>query len=431
MNEGPEDARKSGTHDPSRFRGLAWLGGSASGGVLLIVGILLVVGLSWLARLASHESSPIDTPGVAMAPPVLPAAADRENLPPSVKQYLAQTIYPPGAGPLTAEHGDLLHPNRRFEDYRPIPETFSLDANQIVTVRLTSDRYYYEGDAPIELSLEVLRGNDPVEPLSLDAGATREGRAGLEGRRTILDFRPDAGGYLATLDPARFADHHGPLLVDAQIEYEPGLVHEESLRLFLTPEGRIPARFTGDVDDALVNGHLRIDVGVDVEQSGQYRIDANLYDRAGRPVSFAAFKGRLDRSDRTVPIEFFGRVLRDVGANGPYTVGEIRGYRFLDGDYPDRERIPDLPGRHRTGNYALSDFSAEEFMSPHKQRMVALLMEDVERGIAIEPPPTAQPSVEFSVAPSDPSTRARRTDAFERAATQTSTASSVALSNDL
>ena len=393
MNEGPDDAERSGTHDPSRLRRLAWLGGSASGGALLIVGLLLVLGLSWLARLASHESDPVGAPAVAAAAVPLPPPSEGAALPPSVERYLAQTVYPPGVGALHAEHVDLLSPNRRFETYRPIPDTFSLDASQIVTVRLTSDHYYYEGDAPIALSLEILRGNDPIEALSLDAGATREGRAGAEGRRSAVDFRfaPNEGGYAATLDPARFADHHGPIVVDARIEYADGVFHEETLRFFLTPEGRIPARFTGAVDDAVVNGHLLVEVGIDVEQTGQYRIDANLYDRAGRPVAFSAFKGRLGRSDRTVPIEFFGKVIRDAGARGPFTVGEIRGYRFLDGAYPDRERIPDLPGRHPTRAYALSDFSAEVFTSPHKERMIELLLEDVARGIAIEAPPVARP----------------------------------------
>lgn len=399
MAGAPDDEQGPRTHGTTRVRRLAW-GGAGALGLALATSIVLVGwGLSWLAGRASHESAP--PPKIAAAPPVAVASlANADELPPSVRRYLENTVYPPGSGALSEAQGDLLRPNRRFEDYRPIPDTFSTDANQIVTVRLTCDHYYYEGDDPIELTLEVLRGNTPVEPLALDAGTTREGRAGLEGNRTTLRFLPARDVYTATLDPARFADHHGPVIVDARIEYAPGAVHEETLRLFLTPEGKIPARFTGEIEDDLVNGSLQIEIGVEVEQPGRYRIDANLYDRFGAPLAFSAFKGDLARGDRAVEIEFFGRLLLDLGARGPFSVGEIRGYRFLDGDYPDRERMADLPGRFRTDDYSPTAFSSDEFMDPHKARMLDLLMEDVARGIAIDAPPIPTPgATDFDIDP--------------------------------
>ena len=88
-----------------------------------------------------------------------------------------------------------------------------------------------------------------------------------------------------------------------------------------------------------------------------------------------------------MPIDFFGRLLRDIGASGPYQVGEIRGYRFMDGEYPDRERVA-ASGRFPTNDYALDAFT-DEFMDAHKTHMIDLLMEDVARGIAIEAPPIA------------------------------------------
>lgn len=378
-----------------RVRRLAWLGSWLGWGALGLICLGLAAGLLWLA--AQPGAAPGDasaaSPPVAAAPPGPPAGLqlppDRASLPASVQRYLDNTVYPPGSGRLHELQLDLLEPNRRFEDFRPIPETFSPNADEIVTVRLTSDRYYYEGDDPIELSLALRQGPETVEPLSLDAGVIREGRGGTVGARVPVRFARarDGEGFVAEIDPARFADHHGPLLVDARIEYAPGAVHDEKLRLFLTPAGRIPARFTGEIDDDVVNGSLRVYVGIEVEQPGQYRIDANLYAANGQPVAFSAFKGRLDRSDRRVPIDFFGRILRDAGARGPWRVGEIRGYRFLDGQYPDRERIPDLGGRFATGDYALARFSDDEYVSEHKLRMIELLLEDERRGIAIATPP--------------------------------------------
>ena len=400
------------TRGSSRVRRLAsqGLGAMSLAAVAAIVLTLggIAWGLSWLADRSSHEGGP--APDVAAAAPVAIAnRGDTEALPPTVRRYLEQTVYPPSVGRLTEAQADLVEPNRRFEEYRPIPETFSQNADEIVTVRLTCDHYYYEGDDPIELSLEVLRGNTAVALLSLDAGVTREGRSGLEGGRTAVRFTPEADQWVATLDPARFADHHGPIVVDARIQYSPDGWHDETLRLFLTPAGRIPARFTGAVEDEVVNGHLLVRVGIEVDQPGQYRIDANLYDRNDRPIAFSAYKGRLSPSDRTVPIEFFGRLLRDIGARGPFRVGEIRGYRFMDGEYPDRERMAGLPGHFPIRDHPLEAFSADEFMDAHKARMVELLMEDVARGIAIEAPPVARPGSAPSPptpAPNAPSTPA-------------------------
>ena len=195
---------------------------------------------------------------------------------------------------------------------------------------------------------------------------------------------------MAKLDTASFADHHGPIIVDAHIEYAPQAFYDETLRFFFTPPGKIPARFTGEVRDALVNGSLRVEIGIDIEQAGFYRFDANLYDRFGNPISFSSFKGNLKEGSHFVPIEFFGRTLIEAGITSPFLVGEIRGYRFIDGDYPDRERIPDFGGRHKTARYNLSSFSSDEYTSAHKERMVKLLLEDVANGISINQPPVAE-----------------------------------------
>ncbi len=224
-----------------RIRRLAWIGW----GALLLALVGLAAGLYALAKhpdfMGGSESG---GPEVAASSPALPSAAEatrlpRDALPPSVRQYLDNTIYPPSTGRLTDAHGDLLNPNRRYEDFRPIPETFSPDPEEIISVRLTSDRYFYEGDDPIELSLAIRRGaGEIVEPLSLEAGATREGRRGPEGNRVEVRFRRErpsndedreaASPYLGEIDPARFADHHGPILGRAVLKFRDGRVIERT-----------------------------------------------------------------------------------------------------------------------------------------------------------------------------------------------------------
>ena len=321
--------------------------------------------------------------------PIPISQEERDTLPAGVRQYLESTIDPPGTGRLTLAQEDLLHPNQRYEDFRRILDTYSENPDEVVSVRFTTDHFFYTGDDVVRLTIQLKRGDTPIAPISVEASAVREGRAGPEGDREPLRFRREGGESVAELDTARFADHHGPIVVDARIEYAPQAYYDETLRFFFTPPGKIPARFTGEIRDRLAKGSLRVDVGIDVEQAGFYRFDANLYDRFGNPISFSTYKGELGRGKQFIPIRFFGRILVEVGAAGPFSVGEIRGYRFLSGQYPDRERIPDLALRHTTEAYPVSAFSPAEYTSEHKQRMVRLLLEDVANGISVDPPPAA------------------------------------------
>ena len=365
--------------------------------ILILVAACAILAL-WFAWATSPDEGPSAAPVASAASP--PAASlapaspqvplDPDNLPPAVERYLESTVYPPGTGRLTTAQDDLLHPNQRYEDFRRIIDTYSENPNEVVSARLTSDHFFFTGDEIVRLKLQLKRGSVAIPALSVEADAVREGRDGSEGNAMPIRFHRESEGLIAELDSARFADHHGPILVKARIEYERGAFYDESLRFFYTPANRVPARFTGQFRDSLRNGSLEVGVELDIDQPGFYRVDANLYDASGKPISFAAFKGNLDSGKRYVPIQFFGRVLRDANASGPYRVDQIRGYRFLESEYPDRERLPDYAGHHQTARYSAQQFSTDEYDSEHKRRMLALLLEDVARGISIDRPPPAQ-----------------------------------------
>ena len=81
----------------------------------------------------------------------------------------------------------------------------------------------------------------------------------------------------------------------------------------------------------------------------------------------------------------------DAGVPGPYRLSELRGYRFREAKYPDRERLPDEAPEYVTRGYSPGDFSAEPFVGDHHRRMVQLMLEDLDRGIALEAPPVPPP----------------------------------------
>ena len=330
-------------------------------------------------------AAPPARPAAPPAPAQAPAGTDPE-LPEPIRRYLAATPYPKHTGLLNDEHTDLLEPNRRHERARPIPDTLSDDLSQVVSSIFTADRYFYTSDEEVRAFLQVTRGGEALNVRMLGASLIREGRAGTVGQAVPLDFRWEGDRYALDLPLGSVADHHGPVVLGVRYEYAPGEVYEESLRLFVTPADRVPARFTGEFEDAVVDGSLEISVGLEVDAPGFYRFDANLYDQKGRPVAFTSFKGDLGSGGQALPLSFYGKLLRDAGAAGPWTLGELRGYRFLEGAFPDRERLPDYPERYTTGEHSLEDFTDEFHVSNHERHMVNLMLEDIARGISLDSP---------------------------------------------
>ena len=96
-----------------------------------------------------------------------------------------------------------------------------------------------------------------------------------------------------------------------------------------------PARFTGQFDDDVVHGSLRVRVGIQVRQAGRYIVDANLYDRKEQPLAWTRRKVKLDEGKSMVELQFFGKVLRDTAAEGPYYVRQVRGMLVQAGEHLD------------------------------------------------------------------------------------------------
>jgi hypothetical protein len=314
------------------------------------------------------------------------SSTGEDEVPAQIQHFLAATVYPPTSQPLTPGAQDLLKPNQRYEKPRP------LDKNREVTFVFTADRYYYTGNQVAHVWLEVLRGDEPADGVRVHrATALAEGE-GASSASVDLGLHRDGPRWTSDLELEKaFPEHHGTILLEVALNVDGGEVQEEAIRIFTTPPDRIPARLTGNFLDFVREGSLFVEMGVEVFEPGFFRFDANLYDRNGDPVAFSVFKGDLPAGEQWVPLEFFGKVLRDEGALAPYTVEQIRGYRFLDGQTPDRERMADDPFTHRTAGYDLALFSDDEYTSEHKERMLELMREDVAAGRTLDVPPLAKP----------------------------------------
>ena len=84
-------------------------------------------------------------------------------------------------------------------------------------------------------------------------------------------------------------------------------------------------------------------------------------------------------------------MLRDAGEPGPWTLRQVRGYRFLDGEFPDREIVPEHPGSWQTGEHSLDGFVDAPHVSDHERHVVQLMLDDLARGISVEFPALPEP----------------------------------------
>ena len=325
------------------------------------------------------------------SPPALVSIAElppRDELPEPVRRYLDETVYPPDSGRLDRA-GDLLDANPRYERFKPVPGSFG--AVPPLEFLWTANAFRYTSGEEVVARFEARGGEAPARVRTLEAWAQAEGRGGRVGERRTLVLRREGERWVGRLALSRdFDDHLGFVVLGVRYAVEDLAPQEEQIRIFVTPEGEVPGRFTGTFRDRVREGSLEVEAGVEIEEEGFYRFDASLYGPGGEPVAWAAFKGELSTRDGVVPLRFFGKVLYDLGVAGPYELRMLRGYRFRDGEFPDRVHLKDFEGVFVTRGFELADFSNAEWDGEHRQRMVELLLQDEAAGISLDMPELAR-----------------------------------------
>lgn len=373
---------------------------------MLIIAVAVVLAM----LLWPEDPPPGADPGAAVASEPGRTAAPRSarrsarDLPASPAEQAVQTFleanrYPPSQGRLTHENVDLLDPFGwhggvlHLEDASGAP----------VQVTFSADRHTVTGAEEVRATLEARRRGAPIALRIIASSAvaqaadyayagaprgtvpTDPGANTLEERRLPLGFVDDAHVYRARITPTEaFPDHHGDVRLEVtyafEAETEERRVH---LKVFVTPEDLVPARFTGAFADRIVEGSLLVEAGIEVFDPGPFVIDANLLDARGEPVAWTRYKGDLPSGSTVVPLSFFGLVLRDAGGPSPWTVRDLRGYRVSFGDVVTRRDVAPYAGTHVTRAYPLDDLTSEVYDSEEKRRALDALREEAQRN----PPP--------------------------------------------
>jgi len=139
-----------------------------------------------------------------------------------------------------------------------------------------------------------------------------------------------------------------------------------------------PATWTGSTRDVMHGGSLDFVLGVDVHQAGRYVVTGRVDDADGKPVALVTFNNELRSGAQQVPLQVYGRLVRDQQPAFPLTLHDVEGFLLKPDAYPDRALMASLDGPVATSRkYALAQFSEAAFSSDETQRYLAEYGKDV------------------------------------------------------
>jgi hypothetical protein len=348
--------------------------------ITIVVGALLgAVVVWWLSHRTTHEPAAAQLP-VPAATHVEPHLAAPASVPPpapsghsgmgredALTMYRKANVYPPTSHPLSKDQLDLLEPNKRHEAWR------RTDSDEHVSYLFTAERYFVIGDETLTPTLAVKRDGKPIEVTITQGYATVRDPVSHKEPAIPVSFTRQGDHYAATFAPAKLAiRRQAQISLYVEFDFATGkqLGHFD---LQYTPATGVPAKFNGTFGDDVVDGSLIVHVGIDVTTAGHYVIDANLFDADDNPVAWSRFKGDLEAGKQHADLSYFGKVLVDASAHGPFHLGQLRGARYVPELDPDVEQMPSYAGTYATQPYPADQFSDAEWDSPDKQRMIRLL----------------------------------------------------------
>jgi hypothetical protein len=323
------------------------------------------------------------TPAPAAPSDAARLAADSRE---TIEFFQSINRYPAGTRRLSDQSHDLLNPGARHENRQRLPNDPD-SPDPTWEVLYTADRYFINGEETALISLELWHDDEPIAP-SFVSMVAESGASSGDASRHRLAVRRDAAGTTVSFAPDTFwPERSGPIRVTASFAAD-GLMNQTgTLDFYFTGSKRIPAQFTGAVSDRLLQGNLAFDVGLDVQQAGRYRIEANLFDALGRPFGWARYDGEMMPGEQAATLLFDGLLFHDAQAPGPYLLTEVRGYRLDPQSPAGRELITPLAKDFVSrSDYRLADFRDTVQISPRQQRLLEMYQDAERRGVVFTNP---------------------------------------------
>jgi len=304
----------------------------------------------------------------------------------ALEQYKRKTRYPPTTRRIAGDSHDLLNPGARHEQRHKLPGDRN-HPNLDWEVLFTADRYFVRAKEPVLVSLQLWNNGNPVLPGKVSMVARTVSESGNMNSVRLVT-RTDGTARTAVFRPnEHWPEYAGQIRVTTEFSAEGLEPQGGSLDFFFTGTRRIPAVFTGKINDRLDNGDLVFDIEMDVKSAGLFRIDGNLFDVSGQPFGWARFEGQLPAGPVLISLRFYGLLFHDAQAAGPYVLKNLHGARLRPGKIPHKEDMPEPASDYVTAaHYELDRFRAEVNNSPRRQKMIEMYEDAIRRGVKLTVP---------------------------------------------
>jgi len=308
----------------------------------------------------------------------------------TLAMYQAATRYPFDSRP-ASEHADqwLTHQVITTDAPLRMPGTGVVPN---LHVRTTQQKVFATGADTVLLTVTATDDNGAVLPLRIVSSMAHSPQDTGGGKAAPLapvvtqpfvddgsngDARAGDGTFTTRLDPTAEGFGHFAGLIRTELVVQSG--DQQGYVAFdvvYTPQA--PATWTGSVHDAMRDGSLDFLVGLDVNQPGRYVITGRVDDASGKPVALVTFNDELGAGARQVPLQVYGRLVRDLKPAMPLTLHDVEGFLLKPDAYPDRALMPSLDGPVATSRkYAPAQFSDALFSSDETRRYLAEYGKDV------------------------------------------------------
>jgi hypothetical protein len=283
---------------------------------VLIVSLSAVLAGLWFfwpqpATVMPKTAPQIITPPEAVKPANTPAAKPRqinvtEKIPQPVSEsfkimasaYAAELELPPYSRPLSADAEHLLAPNRY------IPQTVPLEGGASATIVLPKFRFSYPEAIPVMLQVSGIQVSDVIVALSA------EGTAAVVATE---EMRGTPANWSATFNAE--ADWNGAFEISVSFSANG---QQQVLKTGIEYSHPV-ATITGVGDSRGVGSDMLIPVKIAVQQSGYYRLRANLFTEKRQPLALLTGNAKLSEGQGEITLRAFKAVLQQQ--SGPYILG--------------------------------------------------------------------------------------------------------------
>jgi hypothetical protein len=308
----------------------------------------------------------------------------------TLESYKKATRYPFDSRP-ASEHPDQWQPHPVVTTDAPLrmPGT-GVVAN--MHVHTTQQRVFASGADTVTFTVAATDDNGTPLPLRILSSVSHSPQDTGGGKAaplapvvtqpfvddgTLGDLQAGDGVYTGRLDPMAqgFGSFAG--LIRTELIVQSGR-QQGYVAFDVVYSPQVPATWTGSARDVVRDGSLDFVLGVDVVQAGRYVITGRVDDANGRPLALVTFNDELAAGTQQVPLQVFGRLIRDAQAPFPLTLHDVEGFLLRPDTYPDRALMPALDGPVATSRkLALAQFSGAAFSSDETQRYLAEYGKDV------------------------------------------------------